>query len=96
MGTKQEQEKNKVGRKSEMSRNKNPKVRAREEQSGNKWDQEPQSGNKRGTKWGTKWDQESQSGNKRGTKWEQSGLKNPKMGTREEQSGNKVGPRIPQ
>ena len=67
---------------------------------GTKWDQEPKSGNNRGTKnkvgsrtqkWeqerskvGTKWDQESKSGNKRGTKWEQSGIKNPKVGTREE------------
>ena len=43
---------------------------------------------------GTKWDQEPKSGNKRGNKGkEQSGIKNPKVGTREEQSGNKVGTR---
>ena len=64
---------------------------------GTKWDQESHFV-PTGNKWElvpTKWEQsqEPQSGNKKGTKWEQSGINNPKVGTREEQSGNKVGSR---
>ena len=89
VGTRQKQSGNKVGPRTQMWEEERNKL-------GNKRGQEPESGNKRGTieeQSGNKSD-EAKEGTRDEEKCEPSGIKNPKVATREEQSVNKMGPRI--